>query len=58
MAAAIVGRSEDLERVEALLDGVEPGVHALILDGEAGIGKTTVWRAGVETARTRKLTLL
>lgn len=34
------------------------GGGALVLEGDAGIGKTTVWRAGVELARQRGMRVL
>jgi len=46
-----LGRAAELTAVEALLDGIDAGMAALGLEGEAGIGKTTVWLAGVERAR-------
>jgi DNA-binding CsgD family transcriptional regulator len=47
--AAVVGREAELERVETFVTGGE-GATTLLLDGEAGIGKTTLWNAGVELA--------
>lgn len=44
-----VGRSTELSTIGRLLSG-EPGFRALLLEGEAGIGKTTLWRAGVVQA--------
>src|SRR3954453_20105449 len=41
----------ELTSVEALFAGSVPGASALLIEGEAGIGKTTVWRAGVRSAR-------
>lgn len=47
---AIVGRDEELALVAAFFETPAlPG--ALLLEGEAGIGKSTVWRSGVELAR-------
>src|SRR5262249_40261026 len=37
----------------AFLAEVERGPTALVLSGEAGIGKTIIWEAGVEVARAR-----
>jgi hypothetical protein len=53
----IVGRDRKLERVEAFLDG---GSHAgcLVLQGEPGLGKATLWRHGVDVARSRGSTTL
>jgi len=55
-SAEIVGRVTELTAVEAFL--VDATARALVLEGEAGIGKTTLWRAGVEAARDRGYTLL
>jgi DNA-binding CsgD family transcriptional regulator len=45
----VIGREAELELIERWLDGPLPA--ALLIEGEAGIGKTTLWRAGVEHAR-------
>lgn len=50
-ALAIVGRDEELSLVEAFLEAPDELPAALLLEGEAGIGKSTVWRHGVELAR-------
>ena len=42
--------------VEAFLD--ESGPRGLLLEGEPGIGKTSVWAAAVEAARARGMTVL
>ena len=47
----IVGRDEELAAVTAFVDGELP--TALVLDGEAGIGKTTLFEAAVSEARER-----
>ncbi len=48
--ASIVGRDEELASVVASLDsGMRPS--ALLLEGEAGIGKTTLWEEAVAAAR-------
>src|SRR5439155_24601533 len=52
-AFEIVGREAELASVRASLDGVADRPSALVLEGEAGIGKSTLWLAGVEHARTR-----
>lgn len=54
----VVGRQEELDSITAFLDEVRDGPSALALVGEAGIGKSTLWRAGVEHARTRGLRVL
>ena len=50
MADEVVGRSGELGALEPLLDARRDGLAALIFAGEAGIGKSTVWRAGVDLA--------
>jgi DNA-binding CsgD family transcriptional regulator len=51
MNLEVVGRSDELAAIEAWLD--EPTPSLLVLEGEPGIGKTTLWQAGVEGARER-----
>lgn len=41
----IVGREEEVARIESFVASAGPA--ALVIEGEAGIGKTTVWRHGV-----------
>jgi hypothetical protein len=48
--AAIVGRDDELRRVQAFLVGIGHGAAALVLSGEPGIGKTALWDKGVEEA--------
>ena len=49
----IVGRDAELRRVESFADDVGLGAHgrSLVLVGEAGIGKTTLWDQGVALCR-------
>jgi DNA-binding CsgD family transcriptional regulator len=47
----IVGREAELAAVVRLLETEPP--CALVMEGEAGIGKTTLWRAAVEQAVNR-----
>src|SRR5204862_2211740 len=54
----LVGREEELERVLAFVRDAASGPCALVLEGEAGIGKTTLWRAGVEAAERAERTVL
>ena len=58
MPFEIVGREEDRASVEAFVGRAEGGAAALVLEGEAGIGKSTLWLAGVELARARGLRVL
>jgi DNA-binding CsgD family transcriptional regulator len=41
---AVVGRERELAIVERFLSHAHQGYAVLVLEGEAGIGKTTVWR--------------
>jgi DNA-binding CsgD family transcriptional regulator len=47
----ILGREAELAEVTQFIGSVSGGPSALILEGAAGIGKTTLWRAGVSFAR-------
>jgi len=49
----IVGREVELASVERFLDSVTAGPVFFVIEGEAGIGKTTIWDAGVARARER-----
>jgi DNA-binding CsgD family transcriptional regulator len=55
--AEIVGRAAEITYVAGWLDALTEA-SSLLLEGEAGIGKTTVWREGLELARTRGLRVL
>ena len=49
--AELIGRERELEQLEHLF--VPDGTRELVLEGEPGIGKTTLWRHGVALARAR-----
>ncbi|HEY7043527.1 MAG TPA: AAA family ATPase, partial [Nocardioidaceae bacterium] len=53
MVHGVVGREAELARLEGFLDRMVEGPTALVLEGEAGIGKTTLFDAttGAATAR-------
>jgi predicted ATPase len=51
MALDVIGREEELGVLRAFLADIEQGPSALVLSGEAGIGKTILWDAGVAEAR-------
>jgi class 3 adenylate cyclase/DNA-binding CsgD family transcriptional regulator len=57
-AEAVVGRERELAALGAFLDGLGAGAAAALLEGEAGAGKTTLWRAAVEDAGARGLRVL
>ena len=53
--APIVGRESELAGIEAFLAEADRGARALVLVGEAGIGKTTLWQEAVGSrARARR----
>jgi DNA-binding CsgD family transcriptional regulator len=58
MPSPIVGREEDLAALHAFVGQAEAGAAALVLEGEAGIGKSTLWLSGVEHARSQGLRVL
>ena len=55
MAVEVVGRDVEIGALSAFLDrrGAVRGPIAIALEGDAGIGKSTLWRAAVEEARGR-----
>jgi len=56
MGLLILGRDEERAQIATFLEGSLPA--ALIIDGSAGIGKTTLWREGVTSAASRGYTVL
>ena len=60
MAVEVVGRDQELSSLCAFLDRrvTAEGPTAFVLDGEAGIGKSTLWLAAVEAAREQGLRVL
>jgi len=52
------GRETELARVSKVLDGIPSGPVALILGGEAGIGKSTLWLESLSQARARSYRVL
>jgi DNA-binding CsgD family transcriptional regulator/tetratricopeptide (TPR) repeat protein len=57
-ASALVGRDAESAQVRAFVGAPERFPRVLVCEGEAGIGKTTLWMAGVEGARRRGLRVL
>ncbi|MDP2291034.1 MAG: BTAD domain-containing putative transcriptional regulator [Actinomycetota bacterium] len=53
--SAVVGRQREFEALERVLDRLESGGSVVVLSGEAGIGKSTLARAFVESASSRGL---
>ena len=58
VAFEIVGREEELSSLRAFVGDAMRGPTMLVLEGEAGIGKSTLWDAGVVHARGQALTVL
>ena len=52
-ATDVIGRAAELGVIQEFLADIEHGPRALVLSGEAGIGKTVLWEAGVDDARGR-----
>jgi ATP/maltotriose-dependent transcriptional regulator MalT len=57
-APAFVGRDEELAAVVAFLQATETLPGVLLLEGEAGIGKTTLLRAGMAAASRSRFRVL
>src|SRR5215469_11334861 len=53
VTSAVIGRDDELVAIGAFLDAVCVGPRALVFAGEAGIGKTLLWEAGVAQAKGR-----
>src|SRR5215207_1957165 len=51
MSTELVGREEELQRVELFLAAARHGPRALVIEGEAGAGKTSIWQAGLASAQ-------
>ena len=58
MTSEILGRDEELDFLNAFLDGMDRGVRGLVLEGEAGVGKSTLWAAGLASAEQRGFQVL
>jgi len=56
--ADVVGRQAELRAVTGFLDSLDERPAALLFEGDAGIGKTTLWLAAVERARRRGFCVL
>ncbi len=53
MGVPLSGRASELERVDETIAGLPGGPRVLAIEGEAGIGKTTLWREGTARAARR-----
>jgi len=57
-SGAVIGRNAELELIANFLSTISAGCAGLVLTGEAGIGKSTVWGAALTAARSRSFTVL
>ena len=59
MASELIGRDDEIDRIRGFLDASPAEApRALVLEGEAGIGKSTLWLEGLVIARERGLRVL
>ena len=58
MPVAVAGRDTEVAALHDFVQRVADGATAFVLEGEAGMGKTTLWRAAVEHAEGLGLTVL
>ena len=54
----LIGRQWEIAGADRFLDDISAGPAAMVLEGDPGIGKTTVWRAAVDAARRRSYRVL
>ena len=52
-ADPILGRTDELAAIDGFLAGQPGDMRLLVISGDAGIGKTTLWQAAVERADAR-----
>jgi AAA ATPase domain len=58
VATDVVGREQELATVARLFDQRRAGPWVVIIEGDAGIGKTTLWEAALDLARDRSWRVL
>ena len=54
----VIGREPELAVLQRFLDSIPSGPSALLLSGDPGIGKTTVWKEGLADALSRNYRIL
>ena len=54
----VIGREPELAVLQRFLDSIPTGPSALLLSGDPGIGKTTVWKEGLADALLRDYRIL
>jgi DNA-binding CsgD family transcriptional regulator len=55
---AVVGRERELDSLERFLDAVPEGPVGLWIEGEVGVGKTTLWKQAAAAAREQSYRVL
>src|ERR1700760_5171127 len=58
VSGRVVGRETELSLLDGFLGSIDDGFAVLALEGEPGIGKTTVWQEGMRRAEARGLLAL
>ena len=58
MSAVVLGREKELQAIGRFLASLNEGPSACVFEGEAGIGKTALWRQGVASAHAASLRVL
>jgi DNA-binding CsgD family transcriptional regulator len=58
MAAEIIGRRDEVRALDAFLETAPRGGQALLLEGDAGIGKTVLWEKALRVAGMRDFGVL
>jgi hypothetical protein len=58
MTGQLSGREDETRSIEDFLDRASARPSMLVLSGDAGIGKTALWQAGLERARVRGVRVL
>ena len=56
--AAVFGRDDELDLADSVLESAPERLRILLLEGEAGIGKTTLWRAVLRRAEAQGFRVL
>jgi DNA-binding CsgD family transcriptional regulator len=57
-AGGLLGREAELTAIDAFLERAAAGSAALVIEGEPGIGKTTLWREAIARAESHELRVL
>src|SRR5437868_573652 len=58
MAGVVIGRDSEQQRLSRFLEALPQGSAGCVLEGEAGVGKTALWRSGVDAARATGIRVL